>query len=94
MVIRIVYNSEIHNIKDIIDELNQRHIKYELFDNNYSKDKKKGYKVKGAFSARLDPFMGVYDDNDKPIKGFYSEVSECTLSNLIKFLDEKNYSDR
>lgn len=93
MVIRIVYNSEIHNIKDIIDELNQRHIKYELFDNNYSKDKKKGYKVKGAFSARLDPFMGVYDDNDKPIKGFYSEVSECTLSNLIKFLDE-DYSNR
>lgn len=86
MVIRIVYNSEIHSIKDIIDELNQRHIKYELFDNNYSKDKKKGYKIKGAFSARLDPFMGVYDDNGNPIKGFYSEASECNLANLIKYL--------
>ena len=25
MVIKIVYNSEVHNIKDIIDELNTRH---------------------------------------------------------------------
>ena len=92
MVIKIVYNSEIHNIKDIIDELNTRHIKYEVYDNYYTKERKKGFKIKGAFSARLDPFMGVYE-NDAPIKGFYSEVSECTLSNLIKFLDA-DYSDR
>ena len=89
MVIKIVYNSEIHNIKDIIDELNTRHIKYEVYDNYYTKERKKGFKSNGAYSARLDPFIGVHQ-NDTPIKGFYSEASECTLNNLIKYLNESN----
>ena len=51
----------------------------------FLKERKKGYKIKGSFSARLNPFIGVYN-NDKPVKGFYSEANECTIDNITKYL--------
>lgn len=40
-----------------------------------TKGKKQAYKVKGHFAARQTPFIGVYDEDNKGIKGFYSEDS-------------------
>lgn len=87
MILKIVYNSDLHEsfYKELCQFLDANSIKYESYDSKFLKDRKKGYKVKGAFSARLDPFVGVYK-NDSPIKGFYSEVKECTVNNIIEYL--------
>ena len=31
-------------------------------------------------------YVGVYDDEGTPIKGFYSEAGECNIDNIIKYL--------
>lgn len=87
MIIKIVYNSENDSsfYKELIELLDSCNIKYTSYDSKYIKDRKKGYTVKGAFSARLDPFVGVYEDSN-PIKGFYSEARECTVDNIRKYL--------
>lgn len=60
----------------------------EGYDMNYSDHKKKGYlKCKSAFSARKDPFVGVWID-DIPTKGFYSEANECTIDKIKDYLCE------
>ena len=59
-----------------------------LYDESFFKDKKKAYKVKGACSARLSPFVSVYDDKKELIKAFYSEAGECTIENIIKYFNE------
>ena len=41
-----------------------------MYDESFFKDKKKAYKVKGACSARLSPFVSVYDDKNELIKAF------------------------
>lgn len=94
MTFKIVYNSDSNkdfysNLEKLLSENN---IKYESYDSKYLKDRKKGFKVKGAFSARLDPFVGVYDEEKNPIKGFYSEACECTIGNIDKFLKSINNS--
>lgn len=89
MVLKIVYNSEVQSkfYEELIESLKSYpDLEIESYDSKYLKDKKKGYKVKGAFSSRLDPFVGIY--TDKPIKGFYSEANECTVKNIINYLDE------
>lgn len=85
----VVYNSDLHKdfYSNLIDKLEG--FKYEVLDNKYTLDKKKGFKVKGAFSARLDPFVGIYK-NKKPIKGFYTEAEECKVDNIINYLNSIN----
>lgn len=89
MLLKIVYNSETDYqfFKNLASFLAERSIDYEEYDVRYIKDKKKAFKVKGAFSARIDPFIGIYQD-DKPIKGFYSEANECNYDNVIKWIND------
>ncbi len=91
MELAIVYNSDKHKdfYNSLINYLLQNNIKYSSFDAKYTKERKKSYRVKGAFSARLDPFVGIYENNN-PIKGFYSEANECTLDNIINYIKTNN----
>ena len=69
---------------------------FEVYDARYFDTRKKGYlKCKSAFSARLDPFVGIWKNNI-PIKGFYTEVDECTIDNIVNYLnglDEEDFSE-
>ena len=87
MIFKIVYNSDEHDsfYKELCKLLDSNNIEYESYDSKFLKERKKGYKIKGSFSARLNPFIGVYD-NDKPVNGFYSEANECTIDNITKYL--------
>lgn len=86
MIIKIVYNSDLHN-NFYYDLLNKLHdITIETYDMKYTTDTKKGFKVKGAFGAKLEPFVGIYSDEGNILKGFYSEVSECNIDNIINYL--------
>lgn len=54
------------------------------FDMNYYSDKKKGYKLKGAWGAKLNPFILVEKDGH-PIKCYYTESG----TNAVKlYIDE------
>lgn len=89
MIIKIVYNSDYKNqfdfYYDLISKLHD--ITIESYDTKYTSDAKQGIKVRGAFGSRLEPFVGIYSDEGKILKGFYSEVSECTVNNIINYLN-------
>jgi len=89
--LRVSFNSELpgHFFEELTKMLEEfPDIKMEeAYDSKFSDTRKKGYKIKGKFGARLDPFVGVFRD-DIPIKGFYSEVSECNINNIKQYLNE------
>lgn len=88
--LKIVYSSLLE------DKINTLKLKYtleyfipgihiEIYDeNNYSKERKKALQIKNAFGARLVPFAGIYN-NKRIVKGFYSEDSSYTSSNIFKY---------
>lgn len=51
------------------------------------KERKKAFGVKGGYAAKVDPFAVILDIEGKPLKGFYSEVKECTVDNIAQHLD-------
>lgn len=91
--LQVSFNSDLpgHFLEDLTKMLEDYpDIKMEeAYDAKFSDTRKKGYKIKGKFGARLDPFVGVFIDGN-PVKGFYSEVSECTINNIKFYLDAIN----
>lgn len=87
--VKIVYNSDYDSklVNDLLKFLAEKEIKYEYHDMKYLKDRKKGFKIKNMFGARLDPFVGIYSDKSI-LKGFYTESSECLLNNIINYLND------
>ena len=53
------------------------------------KGRKEGYRIKGPWSAKFNPFIELYDENDKIIKVFYSEVGNA-CNQLINYLNAEN----
>ena len=82
--VKLVYDNNT-NLNEIGDYL-QSPI-FCLIDMTTSKGQKEGYKLKGHWGAKLNPFAIVYQDN-KPIKAFYSEA-EDVISNLINYLNNE-----
>lgn len=60
-------------------------VTYESWNESAHTERKKAFGIKGHFAARATPFCGVFRD-DNAIKGFYSEVGECTLQNITDFV--------
>lgn len=67
---------------------------FEGYAEDSLKERKKAFGLKGCYAARLVPFVAVSTTveteegkEDKPMKAFYSEVSECTVDNILKFVD-------
>lgn len=90
MKINIVYNEKTSDLAStIIAYLCKFHpdIEIESYDEDYSKDRKKAFKIKGACSARMTPFVSIYNKREL-IKAFYSEAKECTFDNIKNYLDE------
>ena len=89
MIIKLIHNDDkvlANKFKEFADYLK---ITYEIYNMRYTSDKKKGFKVKGSFSARMDPFIAIYDKDGRPIKGLYSEAGECTIDNLEKYISDR-----
>lgn len=61
-------------------------ISVETFNEDNYKDKKKAIMIKASCGTRLTPFVAIYDENRELVKAFYSEVGECTVDNVIKYL--------
>ncbi len=79
-------------VKILIKDIYTKHvhsISYYASDGSTS-EIKKAQRLKRAFGAQLDPFVGIYLGK-KILKGFYSETNECTLDNINTYL--KNYTN-
>lgn len=91
MTIKLVYNSLLSNELDpssLTKELEGYPISLEFYDENIFNDKRKARQIKSSFGARLVPFVAVYE-NKKGIKGFYSEVNECNINNIVNYVKDK-----
>lgn len=80
-------------LKDIMDQ-KYPDIIFEGYAEDSLKERKKAFGLKGCYAARLVPFTAVStivendeEKEEKPMKAFYSEVSECTIDNILKFID-------
>ena len=58
---------------------------FRFIDSLAKKSKNEAKKIKSYYSARLDPFAVVLED-EKPIRAFYSEA-EDVIDSLIKYLN-------
>lgn len=56
------------------------------YNENHYAEKKKAYKIKGGYSARMTPFMVLLGKDKSFKKAFYSEDNGCTLENLQQWL--------
>lgn len=88
MDIYIVYNND-SILKRIGDAKLKASPFFHFIDDRTYKGKKDSWKVKGALSAKLTPFIAVYENN-VPIKAFYSETGEDVIESLINFIN--NYA--
>lgn len=93
MTIKIVYNESCQVFKNQLVAYLWEHfpkIDIETYDESYYKDKKKAIMIKSSCGARLTPFIAIYNNNKDLIKAFYSEVRDCTLNNVIEYVNESN----
>ena len=60
----------------------------EYVDINTKNGKKEGYRIKSEFEARKNPFIVIYDDEDKFVQCFWSENRNAVQSfiNVLKSL--------
>lgn len=94
MTVKVVYNDENNDFSNLLvaklwkDFAN---IKVETFNEDSFKDKKKAIMIKASCGTRLVPFVAIYDKDKNLVKAFYSDVKECTMDNIIKYLQCQNY---
>ena len=90
ITIKLVYNSTSEKLYSELKEFinNSSDIQLEAYHEEYKKDRKKAFSIKSSWSTRQTPFVIL--ENEKPIKAFYSDNNECTLSNIISFINERS----
>lgn len=59
------------------------------YDEGHYKEKKDSYQLKASCGSRLLPFCAIYNDDKDIIKAFYSEVGECTVSNILEYIENE-----
>ena len=91
IVVKIVFDSNMGTtFSDNLVKQLPENVSIELYDAAYTKSKKTGFKVKNAFGARLNPFVGIFKDKSI-LKGFYSEDTKTfTIDNIINYLKNLN----
>lgn len=90
MVLHICYNNTCFDLPTRIKEICPNNIKIETYDETLYKEKKKAYKIKGGYSARMTPFMLLTNNKNKYIKAFYSEDNKCNVVEFNKFIESVN----
>ena len=93
MILYVCYNDNSSQFPIKIENFcleNFPEIKVEKYNENNYHEKKKAFRLKGGYSARMTPFMLLLTNDKKYIKAFYSEDKGCTLDNLITVLNNLN----
>lgn len=89
MLLEISYNDDSQElVKQLEKELTKFvDVKFKSYHEELFKERKKSFKLKGAYGTRLCPFALLTIDS-KPVKAFYSELNQCTVENIINSLYE------
>lgn len=86
MTIELAYNNDILDFKKQLENLATNYsVTIKAYNESHYLEKKKAYRLKGGYSARLIPFVLFKDDNHEI--PFYSESNECTLDNISEILN-------
>jgi hypothetical protein len=87
MTLELAFNEDCLDFKKQLDSLTKQFptISYSSYDENHYSDKKKAYKLKGGYSARMTPFALFKDDTH--VIPFYSESDDCNLDNIKEILN-------
>ena len=85
MVLELSYTDS--NFKKQVEDLVTKYPKltFNAYDESHFQEKKKAFKLKGGYSARLSPFA-VFKDAKHTIP-FYSESHDCTIDNISEILN-------
>lgn len=59
----------------------------EGYNESSIKYQKKAFALKGHWAAKKTPFAIMCDAEGIPVMGFYSEVNECEVDNILRQLD-------
>ena len=81
-----------YNINDLnkIEEVINDNFYLHYLNINKHNDKSKAFKLKGEWSARLNPFI-LLEEKGKVLKAYYSEIGENAVTQFIKDYG-KNYN--
>lgn len=72
MIVKIVYDNK--KDRELIESVEfSTPFFVEYIDTLTKNGLKESYSIKGEFGARLNPFVVIYDDEDKFVKCFWSE---------------------
>ena len=85
MELKVTYNNE-QFLNDLKERIN---LKIIAFNENIYSEKKKAIMLKSSWGTRQSPFVLLLEDS-KPIKAFYSDNNECTVHNIISYLNERS----
>lgn len=86
--IYIVYDDPTH--RELVDMINfKKQTFLHWFDMNTKEGKKKGFKLKGLYGAKKNPFVTV-EKNDQLEKVFWSEGKDDAINQLIKWVNDGN----
>ncbi len=88
MKVFVTYNND-NQIKKISESELDSEI-FHFIDSRTLKGKKEAYKLRSHWGSRIDPFAIVMDDENKPIKAFYSEDTNV-IETLLDYLINKRY---
>lgn len=85
----IAYNDTcVQILEDLINLLKTYpNVNLTSYNESTLKGRRKAFMLKGGYSAKLSPFVVIYDIDKNPLKAFYSEVEECTVENIKFYLD-------
>ena len=96
MIIKLAYESGCGDLlKDQLSkslktkESDFYNFKVIAYDEGHYKSKKDALQLKASCGARLLPFCAIYNDDKEIIKAFYSEVGDCTLNNILDFINNE-----
>lgn len=89
MVLEVAYND---NSQELVKQLEKElavfnDLEFKSYHEELFKERNKAFKLKGAYGTRLCPFALLSIDG-KPVKAFYSEMDQCTFTNIINSLHE------
>lgn len=82
-MIIFIYNSE-EQRKKIEDSVNTE--SFIFYNYNVLKERKKGATEMHKYGARKFPFAIIYDSENNPVKGFWSEANDV-INDLIKYIN-------
>ncbi len=85
LVLYICYNEACKGFPNKIQE-SIPELEVISYNESHYAEKKKAYKIKGGYSARMTPFMLLLGKDKSFKKAFYSEDNGCTLEKLQQWL--------